>query len=267
MSLYIVVLGCTVALLTGCQYRVAYTPSYVPSAAGVGSVSIPGKALLYTEPSDDAYIHQDRPSSLYGGGSKIAIPLGEITRETAARVFCGRFTGGCDRVNSLANAKGYAAIIQPRVISYDYRYNSLRNLTFAMTPQIMMALEVNLYDEAGKRYYTKTCDTGGWFSGKTVLDTMKPAELINRITHDRIAHLLMTAVPDIQSAIASRTVHPAPVPAAVNAPPAVPTGQPPPAVGSGNTPARLKELKKLYDDGLITKEVYEKKQQEILNGL
>lgn len=250
----------------GCAYHVAFNPTHVPPTAALGSVKIPGKALLYTEASDDAFIYRDRPSSLTGGGSTLVMPLGAITRDVAAQVFGSVFSSGCDRGSSFPAAPGYAAILRPRVLAFDYRYNSLRNWTMAMTPQIKMTMEVTLYDESGASYATRRYDTD-WYNGRTVLDTLQPAELINVITHEKIAQLLMTAAGDLQPAMASRAVK-QPVPAQPLQPAAGAksenSGTP---VPQGDVQTRLKELKKLFDDGLISKEAYEKKQKEILEKL
>lgn len=250
-----------ISQLAGCvSYRVGYTPAYVPQTQA-GGAQIEGKALLYIDPSDENYVFTGRPSSLTGGGSTLVIPLGKINKEIALAALGGLFSR-CEAADTRDGAAGYVAVIQSRVVSYDYQYNSLRNLTFAVTPQVDLTIQINLFDPQCNPYFTKTYATGT-YSGHTVLDTLKPAELVNKTTHEAIAGLYAQAAADIAAQVRSRR---ASSPAEVK--PAVAVAPKPASQAQGQTSAeRLKELKRLYDDGLITKEAYEKKQQEILNSL
>jgi hypothetical protein len=239
--------------LAGCvTYHADYKPAYVPRQGG--GMRIEGKAALYTDPSDENYVFSGKPGSFTGGGSTLVMPLGRINKEVARMVFGRLFRGGCAEVPTREGAAGYAAVIQPRVVSFDYRYNRMRNLDFATTPQVNLNIQVTLYDAQGTLFFTKTYGTGT-YNGESVLDTLKPAELINRTTHEAAAHLYAQAAADIEAQLRSRPAAPSPAPPQAVAP------------AAGSAADRLQDLKRLFDDGLITKEAYEKKQQEILNAL
>lgn len=250
--------------LAGCAYRVAYNPSYVPSGTE-GQGLVQGRGLLYMDPGDEAFTYSGRPSSFTGGGSTLVIPLGRIAREISARRFGRVFSAGCDQSSSMGNPAAYAAVVQVRVVSFEYRYNRMRNLDFATTPQVDIDIQVNAYDPAGELFFSKTYGTG-WFSGKTVLDTLRPGELINRVAHEALSKLVGEAVTDVASAVRSRSWSAPAAPAVAPARPSASAPARPAAAPSGAPEERLKKLRQLYDDGLITKDVYEQKQSEVLES-
>ena len=246
----------------GCTWRTSYNPSYLPPLSHIGTKA-PGQGLLYMDAGDANYVFRGRPGSFTGGGSNLEIPLGNIAREIAARQFGQMFSGGLQQSSSMDNSAAYAAVIQPRVISFEYKYNRMRNLDFATTPQVNLTIQVNTFDSAGKLALAQTYGSG-WHNGKSVADTLKPGELISKTAHDAMGMLMGKAAADIERTLPSLRATPPPA-----APAFQPAAAPAPvaATPTSSAPAdeRLRKLKKLYDDGLISKEAYEAKQQEILN--
>lgn len=267
-SMAVLAIVLSLSFSTGCVYRVAYNSDYLPTYMQTGGSRIMGKALLCNDPNDDVYVFKGRPSSFTGGGSKLEIPLGQINKEIGMLTFDRAFSSGCSAGNERDNAASYIAVIQSRVVSFDYKYNRMRNLDFATTPQINLTIQVNVSDPTGTLYFAKTYGSGN-YSGDTVFDTLKPAELINKVTHEAFAAFYAQAAFDVEAAISKR--HPPPplspakplpgarVSSATNQPATLPT----PKTHSD----RLKELKQLFDQGLISEEVYSNKQREILNSL
>jgi hypothetical protein len=125
-------------------------------------------------------------------------------------------------------------------------------------------MQVVASDKSGNIFFTKTYGTGT-FSGKTVLDTMKPGELINRIAHEAVSQLLEQAAGELEATLKARTQTTV---QSQSSPVAGPTGGVSAAKpdGGGTIEERLKKLKALHDQGLISKEAYDKKQQEILSS-
>lgn len=249
--------------LSGCVYHVAYNPSYLPSPPSFPD-PLPGKAMLYTSPSDDAYTFKGRPSSFTGGGSQLEIPLGMMSKQIAQNILNRLFAGNCAPNNTMQNPADYTAVIHPRVISFDYKYNRMRNLDFATTPQVNISVQVNLHDQTGNVFFSKTYSSGT-FSGKTVMDTLKPGELINKTTHEALSLLYNQAAGDIDQTLRARKTTAPPV-QTEPVPAAKPADALPENKNSSNA-ERLQELKRLYEQGLISKEAYDKKQQEILDSL
>ena len=96
-----------------------------------------------------------------------------------------------------------------------------------------------------------------------VADTLKPGELISKTTHEAMGMLLGKAAADIERTLPSLRAAPQPAIQPEAAPAPAPAAAAPSSSASADE--RLRKLKKLHDDGLITDEAYQKKQQEILN--
>ena len=172
-------------------------------------------------------------------------------------VAAGRVT----RVETAGKTHDYAATIHPRVTGFRYRFNRMRNLDFATTPQVQLSVQVSARDAAGQTLLDRTYSSRGWFSGRTVMDTMKPGELINRIVHEEMTGHMAEAAADVRLALESRPVAAAPAPAAAPAERAAKPGAP------DSLASRLQRLKDLRDKQLISQETYERKSQEILDDL
>ena len=248
----------------GCTWRTSYNPSYLPPLSHIGTKA-PGRGLLFMNPSDANYVFCGRPHSFTAKGSKFQVPLGNIAHEIAARQFGQMFSEGLQQSSSMDSSGAFTAILQPRVVSFEFKLNRMRNLDFATTPQVNLTIQVSTFDSAGKLVLSPTYDSG-WYSGKTVVDTLNPGELIGKATHEAMSMLMAKAAADIERTLP--TLRPVPPPAApAFQPAAAPAPAPVPAAPLSSAPAdeRLRKLKKLYDDGLISKDAYEAKQQEILN--
>jgi hypothetical protein len=254
--------SCLVFIFMACgcvTYRVQYNPAYVPAGSAADGVRIQGKGLLYMDISDENYVWRGSPNSFQGGGTTLILPLGQITKSIAAMRFGRVFSDGCDTANGLDDISRYVTAIQVRAVGFEYRYNRLRNLDFATTPQVHVTIQVNAYDQTRNIIFNKSYDSG-MYSGRTALDTWRPAETMNQLAHEATAKLLDNAILDLQGVVRNRVSPVGMQPAA----PEIRTDKP--AAGAQSASERLKQLKKLYEDGLISKEAYEKKQQEILNS-
>lgn len=253
--LYMAGLIAIAAGTAGCiTRRVEFNQAYVPNVSGIER-AIPGKALVLAEPDDYDYVYTGNPKSFHGGGTKIEMPLGRIVCETAVKVMESAFSGGCEKTAKFKRGGKQAAVIKVRAVNFKYAFNQLRNLTMAITPQADLGIEIALLDEAGKPCFSKVYQSG-MVNDKTTLDTLKPAETINKLTHKIAADLLTRAVEDIRANLQPRGSEEQSEPEI--------TGSP--ARDEGSLRDSLRELKKLYDDGLITKEVYEQRQQKLLDS-
>ena len=253
-----------VLLPSGCvSRRVEYDPGYL-SGGTPGTGSVAGKALLVAGPEIYNYTYTGRPKSFHGGGTSLQLPLGRIVCETAQDTMRSLFTGGCDRASSIGSDGDYAAIIQVRPLAYEYAFNQIRNLTMAITPQVRLSIEVALMDGSRSQYFSQVYDSGT-VNDTTTLDTLRPAETINRHTHRIVQNLLSQAAADVRRTITARSTSAAIAPPSPAATPPHP-GAKQPAPAQESVRERLAKLKQLHADGLISKEAYEKKQGEILDS-
>jgi hypothetical protein len=134
----------------------------------------------------------------------------------------------------------------------------------AITPQVRLSIQVQMMDETGTLLFSQVYDSGT-VNDETVLDTLHPNETINRHTHRVLGSLLARAAADIRATLSERNPPPPfRAPAAPTPPPPAPTASQSPKIEDNSPRTRLEKLKKLYEDGLITQDVYEAKQKEIL---
>ena len=187
-------------LLTGCSHTASYNSGYLSGLSPAPSDRMDGKVLIYTEQADDHYVFTGKPTSFTGGGTSLSEPLGQITRDVAAYVYARHFEGGVDTSNTLDNLVSYRAIVRPRLLSYEYEYNQLKNLGFAITPGVTLEIETQLLDQAGKTVFSKKY-ASGLSQGHTYMVSGKPGELINQLTHETIYKLMEQSAQDIKNAL------------------------------------------------------------------
>ena len=112
---------------SGCATTATYNAAYVSTPAMPQGDKLAGKVLIFTERIDDETLFVGAPTSFSGGGTKLTIPLGVIAREIAATVFGDLFVNGAVKANALQGATGYRAVVKPKVSSFSYAYNQLKN--------------------------------------------------------------------------------------------------------------------------------------------
>ncbi len=197
------------ALLAGCSHTATYNSAYLSAPPPVADDRVDGKALIYTERADDAYVFSGNPTSFTGGGTTLSEPLGQITREVAVYVFGRYFKDGADARNSLDNLSGYRVVVRPRLLGFSYEYNQLQNLGFAITPGVTLEIETQLFDQSGKSYYSKRF-ASGLSQGHTYFVSGEPGERINQLTHETMYKLMEQAAQDIKGVLRTNSSSPAP---------------------------------------------------------
>jgi hypothetical protein len=205
--------------LAGCAHRGALNPTYFPRQGFAEEQRVDGRALVITAPADDAFVYEGRPESFTGSATTLALPLGVITREAAAIAFGDLFRGGADRTNAVAGLESYRVVIAPRATRFSYAYNALRNLGFAVTPEVTVTLTVHLVDAQGKPTWERSYDSGT-FRGDTYFMTGTPGETVNQAAHRAIYDLVLRAAADVAAELRARPQAP---------PAAPPPAAPPPA--------------------------------------
>jgi hypothetical protein len=184
--------------LAGCSFNVGYNPSYInqaPTQLGIG-----GKGLVVIADSDASWTYSGSPTSFTGGGSTLNIPLGEINKQIALKVFGAAFHDGVDFRSSEGNSSGYRLIITPKINSFTYSYNQLKNLGFAITPIIDIQLRVVMRSPDGKSILDRTYG-GGPTEGETYFASGQPAEKINQVLHQHLFKLMSDAAIDAKAAL------------------------------------------------------------------
>lgn len=182
-------------LLSGCAYNVGYNSTYLPAAQP--HQKTPGKVLVYMPDKDANRVFKGHPTSFTGGGTTLTIPLGDITRQIAVRAFSNEFTS-VTAADTIKNQADYTVVVQPRVQHFEYAYNQLKNLGFAITPETRVDLSVKASDRQGRTIIDKVYQSGK-IEGETYMASASPAEKVNAAVHKTLWKLMNDAIADIKA--------------------------------------------------------------------
>lgn len=197
-GLRLLALAMVAALATGCAQMATYNAGYHGSPATPAADKLPGKVLVLTDKADDDTPFVGAPTSFTGGGTKLTIPLGVIAREIGAVVFGDLFRDGAVKANTLAGATGYRVAVTPKVRSFSYEYNQLKNAGFAITPTVVLTLEVTILDSAGQALRTRRYESGTVEMPAYILSG-SPGEEIGKAAHKAIYDLMLKAAADLRN--------------------------------------------------------------------
>lgn len=191
-------------LLSACAPMATYNPAYVTPPTTPEAAKLPGKAMVYTVKADDDTPWTGQPTSFTGSATTLTIPLGVIAREIAATVFGDAFREGAVKANALpAAGAGYRVIVQPKVTSFSYAYNQLKNLGFAITPTVILSLEVTLLDTTGKTLEQRRYDSGT-VEMPAYMISGEPGEEIGKAAHKAVFDLMVRAAADVREWLRAR---------------------------------------------------------------
>ena len=95
---------------------------------------------------------------------------------------------------------GYIVAVKPRIQRFEYAYNQLKNVGFAITPQVWVDLEVIAYAPDGKVLINKVYESG-LCEGESYLMSGSPAEKINQEVHQALWQLMAQAIAELETAL------------------------------------------------------------------
>jgi len=194
-----VLIACVIVLLaSGCAFQTGYNPTYLPDEEP--EYLSADEVLLVMPREAEDFVYAGSPSSLTGGATNLTVPLGFILKQVAEEILEDRFSGGTDFDNEFRAESGYLIALQPSIKRFDYRYNQLKNLGFAITPQVEIDLQVEILDESGETIFDNVYESGR-VSGKSYMISGSPAEKVNQITHKVIYDLLKQSFEDARPII------------------------------------------------------------------
>ena len=202
MKFPLLALFVSVAAFSGCTTTVRYNPEYLNQSFRNVEPSIEGKALIVTEEKKEYRFYSQSPSSVTGAAMKVVGNFGQHLSEIAQSYFERSFREGVDRSYELKTDDNYRLIIQPEIVRFDYRYNGLKNLFFAITPESKIDLYVAIYDVEGALVFEKKYVTP-YTSGGTYLISFKPAEKINKSIHKALFQLMIEVSDDVEDYLES----------------------------------------------------------------
>lgn len=174
----------------------AYRADYVPDKPVADADRINGRVLLYTTQSDDDRLVTAGATSFTGGGMKLTTPVGMMTREIALKVFSKVATDGADASHDLTNSNRYTIVLRPQAQDFTHGFPQLKNLGFAITPEVRVTIRMTVLDTTGKDLLEKDYDSGV-VSGPSYMMSGKPVERVNKLAHEVMYDLMLRAASDV----------------------------------------------------------------------
>lgn len=196
-----------VLLLTGCAHVAQYKPDYISRQVEGLPSTIQGKALLVTSPAQDDHLYSYNPSSFTGAATTFKVKLGQYLRDIMLDVLARRFEGGSEHAAELPMTSNASIVIRPELLSFDHRYNQLKNLGFLITPETRVELSSSFYDGMGKKLFERTYDSG-FRSGGSYVMSFRPPERINHATHTTLVELAVRIANDAGGYLSSGGFNP-----------------------------------------------------------
>ncbi len=189
--------------LTGCSFKGGYNPSYLPNQPL--PLNVAGKGLVVISVDEERRSFSEKPTSFTGSATTLTLPLGEISKQIALKVFGAAFSEGVDFRNEAGDTKGYRVVVKPRVANLSYAYNQLKNLGFALTPHTTVELEIRAVAPDGREILTKTYQSG-LVDGDTYVVSGQPHEKVNKLIHLTIFKLMSDAAKELKSSMEADAV-------------------------------------------------------------
>ena len=179
-----------------CTTSLSYNSQYEGTIGSLSGSQLSGRAAILTTEADENYIYSGSPTSFTGGGSKISIPLGFITKQIAENVFERMFVDGVVPIKDSANAQEYRIVIIPKIRNFSYAYNQLKNVGMLVTPQVDLSISVDVMNTQGSVIRSNTF-VSGTKDGDSYFMSGNPGERINKLVHETITELLNQSASDV----------------------------------------------------------------------
>lgn len=186
---------------SGCGHVASYRTEYVTSQVRHFTPRIDGEALVVTEPTQDEKRYAEHPSSLTGAATTFTAQVGLFLREIMVEVLSHTFTGGAKHAHELPQGTGtYRVAVKPTILDFDYRYNQLKNLGLAVTPEARVELQVSVFSRHGATIFEKRYESE-FVSGGSYMVDFQPGEKINRAVHRALVEVTNQVADDIEQAL------------------------------------------------------------------
>lgn len=191
------------ALLASCTHVGTYHPKHFAPWQIAPEKKLEGRALVLTTAGDDVYVWSGRPTSIFGSGITLRLPLGVVTREAARRVFGDLFIGGVEASNDASRREGYRAVVSPRVTAFEHEYGWF-------TGYFVLSIHVALLDAGGAVSFEKTYRSGRLEVAARPPEVETP-EAISQGVHVAAQAIMLQAAGDVREHLAAPAA-PAPRP-------------------------------------------------------
>ena len=181
------------SFLVGCSFQAGYNPTYVPDEEPE-YISADEVLLLMPDEVED-FVYSGSPKSFSGSGTNLTIPIGVVLKEVAVEILEDRFSGRVQFSSEFEADRGYKLALAPSVRRFEYYYNQLKNIGFAITPEVEVDLKIQILDAEGAPIFDEIYESGR-VSGDTYMISGSPSEKINKTLHKTIYDLLVQSFAD-----------------------------------------------------------------------
>ena len=202
----ILTLPIALSLVSGCAYQAGYNPTYVPEEEP--QYISADEVVLVMPDEEENFVYAGSPSSFTGGGTTLTLPLGVILKEVSEEILEDRFSGRVGFANEFTTDEGYRLALAPTIRRFDYKYNQLKNLGFAITPEVELDLDVKILDADGQAIFQQSYESGR-VSGDTYFLSGSPSEKINQVIHRTLYDLLERSFADARPMVLAALGQPA----------------------------------------------------------
>ncbi|MDO8907549.1 MAG: hypothetical protein Q7W55_03500 [Pseudohongiella sp.] len=194
--IYLILMALAFAAISACTSTLQYNPQYEGRILPAPGAQLAGRAVIFTTEAEDNYIYTGNPTSFTGGGTKISIPLGLITKEISQNGFERIFSDGAVLARDLDAVSDYRVIVRPRISNFSYAYNQLKNIGLLITPQTQISLSIEVLDSSRRVIHVNTFSSGVK-DGDSYMMSGNPADRINRLAHEVITELVNQATNEV----------------------------------------------------------------------
>ena len=184
------------AVFSGCTTTAKFNPNYLEWDVKNVEPMIQGKALIVTENKESNRIYSQGASSFNGAILKVQGNFSEYLYKISESVFDRFFTEGSDQSYTMKTRNDYMVIIKPELVRFDYRFNRLKNLFIAVTPESSLSIYVEIFNRKGTKIFEKKYESP-YVSDGTYLFSFKPAEKINKSIHKALFKLIIEVSEDV----------------------------------------------------------------------
>ena len=185
-------------LCAGCK-TVTYNPSYTRPVTMKITPRYSGKLLLYTTSAEDKFVFHGHSKSFTGIAWDLKVPLGKMSKEMAGDIYGHLFEAGYEFGSQVDTNSGYALILHPKIEDFAWRMNQAKNLGFAITPQVMMTLDVQLLSPGENKVIFQRQYESGWVDGNSYVVNITPFEAVNVAIHKTMANLMVDSIRDLDA--------------------------------------------------------------------
>lgn len=113
------------------------------------------------------------------------------------KVFSKYAVEGASASNDLVDATRYSVIVRLQATDFSHGFPQLKNLGFAITPEVRVKLRMSVLDPDGKSLLEKDYDSGV-ASGSSYMLSGQPKERVNRLAHESLYDLLRHAADNVR---------------------------------------------------------------------